>query len=76
MLERGLSEEDVRRATYANALTAYAQSAQMKEEDWLNPDPIDQRNLFEGNSVLRGGQDPVIEREPATKRGMDELIIE
>ena len=33
----------------------------MKEQDWLNPTPIDQRTLFEGNSVLRGGQIPRIE---------------
>jgi hypothetical protein len=26
----------------------------MKEEHWMNPAPIDQRMLFEGNSVLRG----------------------
>ena len=33
----------------------------MKEQDWLNPAPIDQRTLFEGNSVLRGGQTPRID---------------
>ena len=33
---------------------------------WLDPAPIDQRTLFEGNSVLRGGQAPRIE----TSRGM------
>jgi hypothetical protein len=44
-----------------NALAAYGLSGVMKEEDWLNPAPIDQRTLFEGNSVLRGGQTPRIE---------------
>jgi uncharacterized protein len=33
----------------------------MKEADWLNPAPLDQRTLFEGNSVLRGGQTRRIE---------------
>jgi len=33
----------------------------MKEADWLDPPAIDQRTLFEGNSVLRGGQTPRIE---------------
>ena len=33
----------------------------MKEADWLEPTPIDQRSLFEGNSVLRGGQRPRID---------------
>ena len=34
----------------------------MAADDWLNPAPIDQRTLFEGNSVLRGGQEPRIGR--------------
>ena len=33
---------------------------------WLDPAPVDQRTLFEGNSVLRGGQTPRID----TPRGM------
>jgi uncharacterized protein len=32
----------------------------MKESDWLDPQPVDQRQLFNGNSVLRG-QKPVVE---------------
>jgi predicted metal-dependent TIM-barrel fold hydrolase len=61
MLERGIPEETVRKVCYENALAAYGQSGQMKEEDWLNPPPIDQRTLFEGNSVLRGGQQPRVD---------------
>jgi uncharacterized protein len=76
MLERGLSEEDVRRATYLNALAAYGQSGQMKEDDWLNPAPIDQRTLFEGNSVLRGGQVPRVDKAPEKRRDFDKMIIE
>ena len=59
-LERGVPESDVHKACYANALAAYGQSGQMSEDDWLNPPPIDQRNLYEGNSILRGGREPVI----------------
>ena len=59
-LERGIPESDVHKACYANALAAYGQSGQMSEDDWLNPPPIDQRNLYEGNSILRGGREPVI----------------
>jgi predicted metal-dependent TIM-barrel fold hydrolase len=62
MRERGIAEEDIRKTCYANALAAYGQSGQMKEDDWLNPPPIDQRTLFEGNSVLRGGQEPRVDR--------------
>jgi hypothetical protein len=44
----------------------------MKESDWLEPPPIDQRTLYEGNSILRGGQEPRIEtpeREEVGHRG-------
>ena len=60
MLERGISEADVKMVCYQNALTAFAQSGQMNESDWLNNDGIDQSQKFEGNSVLRGGQNPKI----------------
>jgi predicted metal-dependent TIM-barrel fold hydrolase len=56
MLEQGIPEADVRAVCYENALTAYSQSLQMQENDWLNPPPIDRRQLFNGNSVLRGQQ--------------------
>jgi predicted metal-dependent TIM-barrel fold hydrolase len=73
-LKSGIDEESVRLACYQNALDAYGQSGQMKEEDWLNPDPIDQRNVFEGNSILRGGREPVVGEVP-NRRSMDDLII-
>ena len=52
----------MRATCYRNAVDAYGQSGQMKESDWLNPALIDQRTLFEGNSVLRG-QDPRVDGE-------------
>jgi predicted metal-dependent TIM-barrel fold hydrolase len=64
-LERGVPRDEVRRACYDNALAAYGQSGQMKEDDWLDPPAIDQRTLFEGNSILRGGREPVIAEHPA-----------
>ena len=54
MLDRGIATKDVKAICYGNALKAFGQSGQMKEEHWLKPAPIDQRMLFEGNSVLRG----------------------
>ena len=54
MLERGIAQEDVEALCYGNALKAFGQSGQMKEDDWLNAAAVDQRMLFEGNSVLRG----------------------
>ena len=74
-LERGISESDVRRACYENALAAYGQSGQMSEDDWLNPPAIDQRTLYEGNSILRGGREPVI-AERAAAGSLEKLEIE
>jgi hypothetical protein len=61
MAERGIAPETIRKVSYENALAVYGLSGAMRESDWLDPAPIDQRSLFEGNSVLRGGQTPRIE---------------
>ncbi|MFK7859857.1 MAG: TatD family hydrolase [Granulosicoccus sp.] len=74
-LQRGIPEEDVNRVCYQNALDAYGQSGQMSESDWLDPLPVDQRTVYEGNSILRGGREPLVE-EHAVKRNADNLIIE
>ncbi len=59
MLSRGISQAHVEATCYANALAAYGPSGQFNEADWLTPEAIDQRQLFSGNSVLRG-QQPLI----------------
>jgi predicted metal-dependent TIM-barrel fold hydrolase len=69
MLERGISEDRVRAVCYENALTAYSQSGQMQETDWLNSASIDQTQLYSGNSVLRG-QTPLVESN------RDQILIE
>jgi predicted metal-dependent TIM-barrel fold hydrolase len=74
-LQRGIPEAQVRLACYQNALDAYGQSGQMHEDDWLNPPAIDQRTLYEGNSILRGGREPRVE-ESRVKQTMAELEIE
>ena len=74
-LQRGIPEEHVRLVCYQNALDAYGQSGQMHENDWLDPPAVDQRNVYEGNSILRGGREPLVE-EPASKRNANQLIIE
>ena len=61
MVERGLAAASIRQVTYGNALAVYGLSGVMREADWLDPPPLDQRTLFQGNSVLRGGQTPRIE---------------
>lgn len=74
-LQRGIPEETVKLVCYQNALDAYGQSGQMKESDWLDPSPIDQRTVYEGNSILRGGREPLVE-DSAQSRKSDNLIIE
>jgi len=74
-LARGIPEDQVKMVCYGNALQAYGQSGQMNEDDWLNPPPIDQRTVYEGNSILRGGLDPVVE-EHSVKNNADKLLIE
>ena len=56
MLKRGISLEDVERSCYGNALEAFSKNSGMKESDWLEASGIDQRKLFNDNSVLRGQQ--------------------
>lgn len=73
-LQSGISMEQIHLACYKNALDAYGQSGQIKEEDWLNPQMIDQRAQFEGNSILRGGREPVVGM-PNNRNTMDDLII-
>jgi predicted metal-dependent TIM-barrel fold hydrolase len=68
MAERGIDPAAIRAVTYANALAAYGLNGEMREEHWTDPAPIDQRTLYQGNSVLRGGQAPVI-REPGAPAG-------
>ena len=65
MLARGIAPTDVRATCYGNALAAYSQSGRIREADWLDPLPIDQRQLFDGNSVLRGQTPRVEARDPA-----------
>lgn len=54
MLEKGVSKEDVHLTCYQNALTIYGKSGQFNEEDWKAELSVDQLDLHEGNSVLRG----------------------
>jgi predicted metal-dependent TIM-barrel fold hydrolase len=72
MKERGIAADDIRKVCYQNALAAYGQSGQMKEEDWTTPTPLDQRQLLYGNSVLRGGQVPTVDEVLSAR---DKLVI-
>ena len=62
MLKRGVTMEDVRKTCYQNALDAFSKTGKMKEAHWLQPDSINQSQLFNDNSVLRG-QKPRIDED-------------
>jgi len=64
MLERGISQEDVEKTTWQNALDAYGQSGQIDVEELLGAPQIDQTQLFSDNSVLRGQEPRVGEAVP------------
>ncbi len=72
MAERGIEPAAIRKVTYENALAVYSLNGEMREAHWLDPAPVDQRTLYEGNSILRGGQTPRIQ-EPA--RDLEQLQI-
>ncbi|MFN3848486.1 MAG: TatD family hydrolase [Spirosomataceae bacterium] len=59
---KGISDEDIRLVTYQNAIDAFAQSGQINVADFETPQVIDQSLKFNGNTVLRGGQIPRIDK--------------
>lgn len=59
---KGIDEETIRQVTYQNALDAFAQSGQIQESDFIHGLAIDQSLKFNGNTVLRGGQAPRINK--------------
>ena len=64
MKERGISDHDIRITTYQNAIDAFGQSGQINEnDDFVTVKDIDQSKKFEGSSVLRGGQQPRIDKK-------------
>ena len=72
MAQRGIGPDAIHRVVYSNALAVYGLNGEMDERHWRAPAAIDQRTLYEGNSVLRGGQTPRIE-QPG--RPADDLFI-
>jgi predicted metal-dependent TIM-barrel fold hydrolase len=73
MAKRGVTMPAIRQVVYENALAVYGLNTEMKEDHWLAPSAIDQRTLYEGNSVLRGSQTPRID-DLALSRDRLEII--
>jgi predicted metal-dependent TIM-barrel fold hydrolase len=63
MKQQGISDDDIRLVTYQNAITAFGQSGQIDESDFASVKQIDQSQKFSGNTILRGGQQPRIDRD-------------
>ncbi|WP_224483208.1 TatD family hydrolase [Robertkochia aurantiaca] len=62
MLKKGIDREAVHKTCYQNALDVFGKSGKMKEEHWEKQAGIDQRELYQDNSVLRG-QQPRVDSE-------------
>jgi uncharacterized protein len=60
MREKGIAEATIEQVVWGNPVTFFAQSGRL--EDVGEKPAIDQTQLHEGSSVLRGGQTPVVQR--------------
>lgn len=63
MKQRGLSDEAIRLVTFQNAVTAFAQSGQIDISDFDTVKEVDQSLKYNGNTILRGGQQPRIDKD-------------
>ena len=59
---------------YGNALAAFGPSGQFQEEDWRTRQPRDERQLYLGNSVLRG-QEPRVDELPTIPEHDDGRVV-
>jgi predicted metal-dependent TIM-barrel fold hydrolase len=63
MKARGISDEAIRLVTYTNAIAAFGKSGQIDEADFAAASDVDQSLKFSGNTILRGGQQPRIDKD-------------
>jgi len=63
MKQHGISDEVIHQVTYKNAISAFGQSGQIVEAEFADMKEIDQSLKFQGNTVLRGGQQPRIDKD-------------
>lgn len=59
MRESGIAEDTIEKIVWKNPLAFFAQSGRLDLAELGETPPVDQRVLFEGNSVLRG-QTPIV----------------
>ena len=65
MRERGVDPAWIEKTTWSNAIEAYAQSGQIDVEALHSDATVDQRDLYNDNSVLRGQEPKVGEAVPS-----------
>lgn len=63
MIKYGIPKEHIRAVTYQNAIDAFGQSGQINLDKIQSLQEVDQSARFEGNTVLRGGQHPRIDKD-------------
>lgn len=59
MREAGIADADIETIVWHNPVAFFGQSGRLDVDGIAEPPAVDQRLLWEGNSVLRGGQAPV-----------------
>ncbi|HYF67255.1 MAG TPA: TatD family hydrolase [Ohtaekwangia sp.] len=62
MKQHGIPDDVIHLVTYKNAIAAFGKSGQLEESDFAGIKDIDQSQKFQGNTVLRGGQQPRIDK--------------
>lgn len=62
MKQHEISQDAIRLVTYSNAIEAFGQSGQIDINDFVSSKEIDQSQKYAGNTVLRGGQQPRIDK--------------
>lgn len=62
MKMKGIDAEVIHKVTYQNAIDAFGLSGQIDVSDFEGEQEIDQNQKFFGNSILRGGQQPRVEK--------------
>jgi hypothetical protein len=60
MRDAGIEESVIQTVVWDNPLAFFAQSGRLSVEEFDQDSGVDQRELWEGNSVLRG-QDPRVD---------------
>ncbi|MDX2196964.1 MAG: TatD family hydrolase [Cytophagales bacterium] len=63
MAQKGIPKADIEMVCYANALKAFGQTGQIKEEHWLQHQQPQATQKYEGNTILRGqseGYNPLV----------------